>query len=443
VSVVFSFMILIMVMVFSYMYPKQFGWFIIMTLPLLGPNAFTIISSSFMPLTYFRFSFASMVGIIASRYYRPDHMFSLLLKKNVRMSFIFFFIIVISSLRDSPYNAIISDLPIYLIYVLFCLIFIQSKSDMYLLLKIFGWQAAICGGVIILEYFDILDIGALVRSTHSKYDYGEIIHRNRNLFRAGIHRVTGLDGNAVATSYRLAFLFPLALWYSLRKGILTKLPIILTVIGLILTMGRAAIGTVTLISIVVVFRSKYFSIRRLFQMLLIILISIGVLSVTFPRLFTIAETFVNVVAIRTFEGDFGGVQSKIDRVPRAIEYFQEKPFIGYGSPRYVYEIVMTADDIPTPFIYLLSGGIILATLFIYLFINMSWNIMHYSKARALGKDEKLMLYLMALAILSGFIPLFSGWDTRHFLGMFWLYFAITKVYDVPEHIRSNQIVTEK
>ena len=86
----------------------------------------------------------------------------------------------------------------------------------------------------------------------------------------------------------------------------------------------------------------------------------------------------------------GSVQIKIDRIPKAIELFINQPFTGYGSRGFVQKFLMDTDDIPSPFIYLLSGGIGLLILFL---INYTYPLYWInSKLKYLYHKEIKVIY---------------------------------------------------
>jgi O-antigen ligase len=145
-------------------------------------------------------------------------------------------------------------------------------------------------------------------------------------------------------------------------------------------------------------------------------------------LLTIVDSFIQHTLYPTFTGIDVSTQQKMLRLPRAINYFLDNPILGYGSPRFIYFNLMQTDDIPSPLIYFLSGGIFLGCLYLYIIYHIITQTYKFSRMLSITKEEKNLLFFLSIAFLAGFIPLLSNWQEAHFMSMFILFISICKVY---------------
>lgn len=406
--------------------------------PILGPATFTLVSSTLLPLTIYRVAFAITVGVAVSRF-NGDLPRSAVFKSTlVKIVFFFALFVIIVSLGDRSKNLFFSYIPELVLAFLLCFVLIRDEEDLFKLGKIFVWQGALIGVFIILEYFTDFDISVFLRSTVPGYDLYDLQAKQYvYTTRAGFFRASGIDGNAVQTGYRLAFLFPLTLWYASRsrKNLLYMIPLVCVSVGLIFLQTRAALGGILVGCLVLFFgfatmRKISIGSRLALFMKLGVIAAIPILFVMIfsPTMLNIATGFWQESVVPTLMGTDIGTQSKTARIPVAIDHFLEKPFWGHGSPQYAYYVVMHTDDIPSLFIYLLSGGIFLGILFLVLIYYLPKSVLTLAKRGDFEIEQREFLLFSAAAFVAGVVVIFSNWQEAHFMIMYMLYISIYKVY---------------
>ena len=419
--------LIFIIFIFSYRFPKAIGWLLIFFVPLLQCANFTFIPSSFMPLTTVRVSFFAILGIILSGYCYPLSISDILRIKLVKLLILFSIIVFLISLQDTFYHYLVSFLPQMFVSIFLGFVVIKNKTDLNKLVTIFAWQGAIFGLVILLEYFDIIDMSAYLSSSRADLTYEDVYFRHIVSLRSGYYRASGLDG-AVGSAYRLAFLFPVTLWYGFKKGFVSIIPVILVFVGLILTQTRAAIIAVAIVLVIIFFFANISLRGKIGRYIFLGLAMLLLIFVVFPGLLTIVDSFIQHTLYPTLTGIDVSTQIKMLRIPRAINYFLDNPILGYGSPKFVYFNLMQTDDIPAPLIYFLSGGIFLGGLYLYIMYHIITQTYKLSRMLSINKEEKELLFFLSIAFLAGFIPLFSNWQEAHFMTMFILFISIYKVY---------------
>jgi len=415
----------------GYINPKKAGWAMLFLFPLLYPANFVIIPADILLLNIDRVAFAVAIGIHLR--YKEKIKIKYLFKDSFIVTFILFSLfIVLVSLDDRLINILFSYLPNIYLSLILGFTLIKSQKDIERLLKIFMSHAALFSTFIILESFTDLNINILARELNPNF-----YELNYKLdLRSGYFRASGFDGNAVQTAYRLSFLFPLVLWFTTnsRKNLLKILPISLVLISFILLQSRA--GFIGLF-IAIIFlllqlaKTKSVNIIRTFKLLLIFIIA-GLIVLFFIP--TVGQIFFSFLDYLQSGQSYQQVEMKTDRIPQAISYFFQNPFAGYGSPQFVYYKVMMTDDIPSPLIYLLSGGILLLLLFLLWVILMPLNMLQISKKKIINSRESEMFVFIAAAFIGGLIPLFSNWQERHIPAMLILFSASLKYFYVRKSL---------
>ena len=89
---------------------------------------------------------------------------------------------------------------------------------------------------------------------------------------------------------------------------------------------------------------------------------------------------------------------------------------------------MRYNDLPSPLIYLLSGGIILFLTYLFMIFYMPYSVFSLSKIRGLSSSQREFLIYACSAFVGGIVVVFSNWQEAHFLIMYMLYISIFKIY---------------
>lgn len=434
----------------GYQFPRKAGWGVILIAPLLGPATFTFVSSSFLPLTTYRIAFAITMGVILRNHNQHGIPLSSIFKSTlVKIVVVFSLFVILISLGDRSKNIIFTYIPNLILAFALCYILIRGEKDLQKLVKIFVWQGAIISVFIMLEYFTDFDINIILMKTIPGYDFSSLQSKHllseariEGMTRAGITRAMGIDGNAVATSYRLTFLFPLALWYMIRrKGVINKLPVSLVLVAFFLLQTRASfvgiiISFIMLLVLLLISNTK--SVTQKMRSILKPISLLVILGVVFVLIYPDAIKW-SKYNYESFMSSFDSsskeyIGGKISRIPRAIDLFLKKPFIGYlVSPYYSYSILMYYNDLPSPFIYLLSGGIILLIIFLLMVFFMPYSTFKLSKIRDLHLHQREFLIYACSAFVGGIVVVFSNRQEAHFLIMYMLYISIYKVFQFRQH----------
>ena len=429
------------------LFPRKAGWGMLLVAPLLGPATFTLVSSSLFPLTIYRIAFAITLGVALSSFDGDLRRSSIFKSTFVKIVFVFTLFVIIISFQDRPKNLFFSYIPEIILSFLLCFVLIRNEEDLYKLVRIFVWQAALIGVFIVLEYFTDFDITVLLRSTIPGYDLYDLQAKQYvYTTRAGFFRASGIDGNAVQTGYRLAFLFPLTLWYASRRNLLHVMPLLCVTAGLILLQTRAALGGIVAGCLVLFFgfttmrRIGITSKLKLFlKLALMASIPILFVMVFSPTMLNIATGFWRESVLPTISGADLGTQVKTARIPVALNYFFANPFLGYGSIMYSYSVVMNYDDIPAPLLYFLSGGVFLGCLYLLILYYLPKSVFRLTKRADLRIEQREFLLFAAAAFVGGVVVLFSNWQEAHFMIMYMLYISIYKVYMYNSSLTASHI----
>ena len=431
----------------GYLSPRKAGWGVLLIAPILGPATFTFVPSSLFPLTTYRVAFAITLGVILRNHDQHGISLHSISKSTfVKIVAVFSLFVILISLEDRLKGIIFTYVPNLILAFTLCFILIRDEKDFQKMVKVFVWQGALIGVFIMLEYFTDFDINILLRKTipgdalsslQSKHLLS--FERIEGLKRAGIVRAMGIDGNAVQTGFRLAFLFPVALFYAVYGKLLLKpwrgLPLLSVVIGLYLLYTRAAfVGVlVSLLSLVAgLALLKRHSIKRRLRLVvsLSMLLIISSLLVVFinPSVGENLHTVFMESLVGSSNKNMYSIEYKLARIPLAFHYFMAKPFLGYGSPQYAYYSVMYSSDLPSPLIYLLAGGIPLCVIYLIMIFYMPYSVFTLSRREGLNSKQREFLTYACAAFVGGVVVVFSNWQEAHFMIMYMLYISIYKVY---------------
>lgn len=430
----------------GYQFPRKAGWGVLLIAPFLGPATFTFVPSSFLPLTTYRVAFAITLGVILRNHDRHGIPLSSIFKSTfVKIVLVFSLFVILISLEDRLKNIIFTYIPTLILAFALCYILIRDEKDLQRLVKIFVWQGFLISVFIILDFLTDFNVNLLLRKTIPEYDLMSLQSKQYSsaaqivgLTRGGILRPMGIDGNAVQTGYRLAFLFPLALFYAISDKLLLKpwrsLPLLFVVIGLIMLYTRAAFAGVfvsllaLVIGIALLKKVRIIRKLRILVLLAMLLIVPSFLVVLInPSIGKSAYTVLEK-SLYPFSRNELSIQPKLARIPVAIDYFMAKPFSGYGSPQYAYFGVMSCRDLPSPLIYLLAGGIFLCVIYLVMIFYMSYSVFRLSRKTWLNPAQKEFLAYACAAFVGGVVVVFSNWQEEHFMIMYMLYISIYKVY---------------
>ena len=115
---------------------------------------------------------------------------------------------------------------------------------------------------------------------------------------------------------------------------------------------------------------------------------------------------------------------------------------GYGSPQYVYFVVMNTQDIPATILYLLAGGIPLFILFMSWLLWMPFYFFRFFRKQYLTKNDKLIIIYISSAFVGGVIPMFINITQSSLLLMLILFTATYKYLLIRKHnFAYTEIVT--
>jgi len=429
--------------------PRKAGWFIILILPLLGPINFKLIPAGFADFTLYRAAFGVTLGVLLKGYNNVPSL-SLFKNKYVKALLLFNFIYIIISFQSSLKTIIGSMIPTLIISLFLCFVIIRNEKDLNKLIKIFVWQAAIIGALILIEYFTAFNFYEYFKILDPELSSDTVIISKEFITytRAGSYRVAGIDGCPIQTGFRLAFLFPLVLWYAQKKNRLCKIPLLLTISGIILLQTRATfvaifISLIVLFFIITTSFNKNFIkfIKYTLNILLITIILMTIIVYIFPPVKDV------IIQFYQYSTGYDGIRTliyKTDRIPVAIKYLLKNPLLGYGTPEYVYEYVMETQDIPAVLIYFLSGGIIMGFIYSFMIFYMPYSVIKLKNRNYMSKSQKELCVYAGAAFLSGGIVLFTNWVETHLIYMMMLYVSIYKVYvvKVKKDKGESLIITE-
>jgi len=432
--IVFS--VLIFSVIFGFNAPKKSAWFIIIITPVLGPGDFYIGASSILPLTMYRISFFILLGILFRSNYAILN--GLLENRYVKILTIFALILFILQVKDYPTPTITTLLPTYFIAIVLPFVLIREPKNLEKLIKIFVYQATFISIFIIIEYFTDFSLPAFLRSTARVGSYSIETKGFAEIYRSGFYRVAGLGGQPVFTAYQLVFYFPLTIFFIQKKRkILSYIPFILVIIGLIFLQTRAAIisAVVSIILMLLTYfilfkKNKSLVIKNLLKIFTVLLLSSILLFIFVPTIRNISESLfsglVQTISGTNHDTDID-VTQKILRIPIAIKMIFSHPVLGYLiSPRSAYFELMKTADLPAIFLYLLSGGILFGLFYLYHLFYMYVGTLKIVKTIIVNNLEySLIVFYSSIALFAGIFVTFSNWVEVHFMLMYILFLSIT------------------
>jgi len=416
--------------------PKKMGWAVIILIPILGPTQFTIVPSMVLPLTAYRIAIAISIGILIRSREKKFILGSLFKNKVYFWLLIFLITYGLSAMRDRPASIIFSFIPELLFPIIIAAFTIEGEKDLKLLTKIFAFQAAIISGFIIIEYFLDFNIAVILRKTKPTIDeanlfMGQVKEQYR---RAGFYRMSGIDGHPIYTAYRMAFLFPIVLWYATQKKILGGIFVFLSIIALLFLQTRMAILAV-MVSMVLL---PIFLKKNLIKYVLILLVTFFALyQIPFIRYFVTDFWYLSFQDITHGAGS-DDISTRFMRIPYALSAFLESPLIGHGSTYTVLYKVMPAqsNDLPAPIMYLVGGGIFAGIAYVSMFAGMLISILRFSNKRTHTTEHRVYYKYMLIAFFAGFLVLCGNTAENHVIIMLMLFTAIYK----SEYIKKSNII---
>lgn len=421
----------------GYLMPRRSGWAAVFLVPLLGPPSFTFVPSSLLPLTTYRVGFAIALGVACSRYSRSSPL-RISGVPYARLLVIFASFITLVSIEDRLVYTVSTYLPRLALGAILCFYLIRTRNDLNRLVRVLVWQAAIVGGIAVVEFTTGFSVGTVLRSTLPADSIEGLSGLVNIVERSGFRRTAGLDADPVQTGYRLAFLFPLTLWYAGRKRLIGFVPVGLVAAGLMLVQTRAAflataIGLLALLSFQLVISGGLGKVLQSIKHFTWATVSLGVAavlaSIFVPGVYAVLEAFVRNSLAPTLAGEPDQVLGKLSRIPVALDYFLQQPFLGYGSPHHVYFDLMQTRDLPGPLIYLLSGGIGLGLVYLFVLAMLPLSTVRLvSRWNLVKKMDRLLVLYSAAAFVAGVTVVFSNPQEDHFVIMFMLYFGMQRVY---------------
>ena len=432
----------------GYFFPFKSGWVMIFLATLLGPTTLTLVGSSFLPLTIYRIGFAITLGVTIKKL--SQGLNTWIFKRNIFIKSLFLFVLIISilSIPDRGKNIMFSYIPNHYFAIMLPVILVNDLKDLKRLFKIYVWISAVIGFSAILEFFTPYDLSIIIEKSIPGLNQFDIGLRSKDslspMTRAGIYRPGGLWGNAVVSGYVLAFLFPITLWYAFSdssKNYIKLLPLLLSFAGIALLQSRA-VYIVILFSIFVLFLFfiRYLKIRQINRVLSRIILSIGIslimILIVNPGLITFIKFYYNFLITNSMSGELS-IIGKIDRIPMALSFFYESPLWGkLVSPQYTADKLMLGLDINLPLTYMISGGIILTSLYLFILFYMPYKtsvLLNTYLQTSLPLDYKLILLFSIISFLSGILVTFSNQIEAHFLMMFILFIAIINSFQFKDN----------
>jgi hypothetical protein len=425
--------IFLLTIIFGFISPRRFGWYVLFILPLVVNINFKIIPGVYADFTIERAALGITIGMIMSGY--KDVKYTYLFRSIFIQLYLLFNIIYIIIIYGVNTKAIIgSVIPGILISIVLCYILIRDKKDILKLISVYSWQSAIIGLFIIIEYFTTFNVYEYIKEYDPEYT-GETIIISKKYFmyvRGDIYRAVGIDGDPTKTGFRLAMMFPIVFWYAKNKTTRYKLPIVLVIVGILLLQTRATYVAIIVSGILIAIemvrlnrKSIYLYISYVGRITIATSIALFIIIIFIPSL---TRTFSSFFLFSTGYDGIESMMLKIDRIPIAFYHFMNNPFGGYGPPAYVYETVMQNEDIPAIVVYFLSGGIIMGVIYLSMMFTMPISILRLRHKAEIDIKDSIMLIFISAALFSGVVVLFANWIESHLIFMYMLYISVYKVY---------------
>lgn len=425
--------IILTVIFFGFVKPYKTAWAIAWLVPLFGPGDFYLGVDSVLPLNAYRIGFFALLAIMIKL--RKNIIKIIYRYKFTHIIVLYFAVIFLLQIREYFMPTAFTMMPFYALAVFIPFVIIKTERDLYKLASVFTFHAFFIGFFVLVEYYTDFSLSVFIRQ-FSGIDISSLQTKGGGageIFRSGFYRVAGLHGNSVETAFHLVFLFPFTLFYWQYKKNITRLaPLIVTLAAFIFLQTRAAmIGLAAMIFVLMVLSmSKRRLNKTAIKMIQISIIISGVIltiSLFNNQIFEIAEKFIaGIISVFTNENvskeeDLTG---KLERLPIALNFIYSSPIYGYVvSPRYAYYEIMDSNDLPSIFLHLIGGGILLGGLLIILMIKLIRGTFKELDIVQSQKLKDLVLY-STVAIFGGFLVTFSNIAEEHYLSMFLLYTGI-------------------
>ncbi|MDP2685107.1 MAG: O-antigen ligase family protein [bacterium] len=426
--------------ILGYNYPRKMGWMMMFLIPLLATNSpFCLIPSERLPLTMHRIAFAVSIGMLFQHRRGWSFLSGLMSNTVYKMILLFMIVYGLSALREEFTNTLFTYIPNLIYPILITGILIQGKDDLLKLIKILVFQTAIISGFVIIEYFFQFNISSLLKSTLPDVDTSNFWEGATIHIRSGYLRAGGIDGHPVYTGYRLAFLFPLVLWYATKKRLLGTAFLVIFVISMLLLQARAAI----IVSIISFGLINAVSIKSLIKYLGLAAFSIIILA-QIPFIKSFSSNFYNKSLSLVSEGlNDKSMEERVYRIPDAYDAFLKSPIIGYGSKKTVLYQVMLAssNDLPAPVMYLVAGGILAGISYVMIFLGMIWSVNRMRKRISKADEFSILFKHIMIALMAGFMVLCFNTAEAHINVMLILFTAVYKSRVLIPRIQEQRAMT--
>jgi hypothetical protein len=416
----------ILFFILGYRFPRKMGWAAVMALPLLGPIAFSLVPDKTLNLTVNRIAFAIALGMLAGELQNGFRLRKLFKDKLFATALLFAVIIVIKSLGDQPAKALFIFLPNILAPLLIGYLLIREKSDLERMADIFAWQTAIISFFTFVEFFTHFNIGVWLALLNPNVD----LNFTAVIYRSGLFRPQGLYANAVQTATLLSFGLPIVIWYSTKRKGLGLFFVFLTLGALLLSQSRAAYLAMVFIGLLLLLKF----IKKTTLILPMAFVLALLMIVVIPKFSIFMGGFYENTIIGTIKNSDPElkVSTKFDRIPKFWAGFLEKPLFGYtGYPDNTYNDVMDSDDIPSPFMYALVGGIVLFLIYMKMIFGIPYRAFRLCITKSRPKKDGDFLYYLFTGFSAAVFMEMTNWIVAHWPVMFMMSVAIFKVYILP------------
>lgn len=396
---------------FGYSKPRSAIWFVAFTYPLLYPVNFPIVPSDIIYLNITRLSLAIILGV----HFRRGKYFEIskLLKNSfVRAFLLFSIILVIVSIKDMPKYYLMSYIPLVYVSITLGYFLIQSENDYKKFINILTVHGLIFGVVIFLDFLGIANIQLFIAKIVPNFD--SALNNMGNDTRAGIKRVSGLDGNAINSAVRLVILLPIAfLNNKFQKKIINYIFLFFIFCSMIILMSRAAYIGLLVALFFIIYQNANLE-KSFFIKALALFKNFFLFSIILLALFTFVPFLNNVfqqIYIYSFEkSTLENLDQRTHMFVFVYDLVTSNPLLGQlKSPLYVYNEILNGHDLASPLIYIISGGPVLIISFFNWMIRMPFYFLRRRSIKTNTEELNSILILVSASFIGGLIPMFSNW----------------------------------
>ena len=423
----------IILMIIGYYFPHKSGWGALYIVPLLGPTWFTLLGSSIIPLNAYKIGFAISIGVFFKMISLSHYSFislrnSLFFK--ILITYIAMIIFITVGELDELKKVLFTFIPNHFFAIILSFVLIKDQKSLEKLIRIYVWMGVIIAATVFIEFFTDYNIQLIIASTIPDW-VGELPVKAKTsstvYTRMGIYRASGLYGAPGPTGYMLSFLLPLAIWYAItKKGILIRyIPPILIFFAILFLMTRIVLISVAISFIVIMYyflRQK--NIRKYIARIIIAFLFISVVIITvYPQIIETLRIYFSLIIFDTIN-DTGqlGISDRFGRLSRALAIWWESPLWGQlVSPMKGYLVFMNSDDTPTPFLYLICGGIPLCAIYTFLYLKMPMDINRLFSIINIDEKTKLLIMFSCSAVIAGICNEYYYTLQTHIFMMYMLY----------------------